>query len=80
MLNVEPSNLSARKYKKQLLDTGLDASKKLGHKGGEYLGNKIADVITKSNDDNIEKQEPVEEIIIPPENREDILNNLRKVL
>ena len=80
LLNVEPSHLSARKYKKQLLDTGLDASKKLGHKGGEYLGNKIADVITKSNDDNIEKQEPVEEIILPPGKREDILNNLRKVL
>ena len=33
-----------------------------------------------SNDDNIEKQEPAEEIIIPPEKREEILNKLRKVL
>ena len=53
----------ARKYKK-LLDTGLDAvktaSKKVVHKAGEYLGNKITDAVTKSNDDNIEKQEPVE--------------------
>ena len=42
----------ARKYKKQLLDAGLEASKKEVHKTGEYLGNKIADVVTKSNEDN----------------------------
>ena len=41
--------------------------KKIDHKAGELLGNKIADVVTKSSDDNIEKHEPVEEIIIPPE-------------
>ena len=73
----------ARKYKKQLLDTGLDAvksaSKKVIHKAGEFIGNKIADAVTKSNDDNIEKQEPVEEIIIPPEKRDETLNKLRKV-
>ena len=56
--------LFATKYKKQLLDTGLNASKKAVHKAGEFLGNKIADAVTKSNDDNIVKQEPVEEIII----------------
>ena len=50
----------ARKYKKQLMDKGLDASKKVVYKAGKYLGNKIAAAITKSNDDNIEKQEPVE--------------------
>ena len=42
----------ARKYKKQVLDTGLDAvkagSKKVVHKAGEYIGNKIADAVTKS--------------------------------
>ena len=62
------------------MDKGLDSSKKVVHKGGKYLGNKIADAITKSNDDNIEKQEPVEEITIPLEKREEILNKLRKVL
>ena len=36
--------------------------------------------MTKSNDNSIEKQEPVEEILIPPEKREAILNKLRKVL
>ena len=38
----------ARKYKKQLLDTGLDASKKLVHKAGEFLGNKIADTVSQT--------------------------------
>ena len=53
--------------------------KKVVHKTGEYLGNKIPYVITKSSD-NIEKQEAVGEIIIPPEKREGILKILRKVL
>ena len=62
------------------MDKGLDASKKVVHKADEFIGNKIADAITKSNDDNIEEQEPVEEIIVPREKREEILNKLRKVL
>ena len=70
--------------KKQLLDTGLDAvknaSKKVVHKAGEFLRNKTADAVTNSKDDNTVKQEPVEEIIIPPEKRDEILNKLRKVL
>ena len=41
----------ARKYKKQLLDTGLDSlktiSKKVVHKAGDFLGNKIANAVTK---------------------------------
>ena len=67
----------ARKYKKQLLDTGLYDSKKVVHKADEFIGNKIADAVSKSNNDNIEKQE---EIIIPPETRDEILNKLRKAL
>ena len=66
----------ARKYKKQL----SDASNKVVHKAGEFMGNKIADAVTKLNNDNIEKQKPVEEIIIPPRKRDEILNKLRKVL
>ena len=73
-----------RKYKKQLLDTGLDslktASKKVVHKAGEFMGNESADAVTKSNDDNFVKKELVEEVIIPPEKRGEILNKLRKVL
>ena len=70
--------MSAKKYKKQLLNTGLYASKKEHHKAGKRLKNKIADAVTKSNDDNIEKKRPVEEIIIPPGKREEILNNQEK--
>ena len=74
----------ARKYKKQLLDTRPDtvkpASKKVVHKAGEFTGNKIADAATKSNDYKIVKQVPVEEITIPPENKDEISNKLRRVL
>ena len=70
--------------KKQLLNTGLDSLKtafrKEVHKAGEFIGNKIADTVTKSNDDETVKQEPVEEIVIPPEKIDKILNKLRKVL
>ena len=52
-----------RKYKKQLLDTGLNVSKTVVHKEGEYLQNKTVEAVTKSNNDNIVKQEPVEEMI-----------------
>ena len=55
---------SARKYRKQLWQKELDATKKKVHKAGEYLGNKIADAATKSNNVNIEMQEPIEEISI----------------
>ena len=49
-----------RKYKKQLLDTGVDTSKEIVHKAGEFFRNKIADSVTKSNEDNTEKEELVE--------------------
>ena len=74
----------SRKYKKQLLDTVPDAvktaSKNVVHKASEFTGNKITDAVSKSYGDNIEKQEPVEEIIIPAEKRDEILNKLRKLL
>ena len=57
------------------MNKGLDAPKKLVHKASEFIGNKIADAVTKPNDDNIEKKQPVEEIIIPPRKREEILKN-----
>ena len=43
------------------------------------MGNKIADALIKSNDDKIMKQETVEEIVIPPEKREEILSKFRRV-
>ena len=76
-------NLS-NKYKKQLLNTGLDsskfASKKVVHKTGEFLGNKITDAVTKSNLrklDKIGKTKPVEEIIIPSEKREKNIKQIK---
>ena len=64
----------ARKYIKQLLDTRLDslktASKKLIHKAGEFLGNKIEDAVTKpSLWKNCETWKNVEEIVIPTEKK-----------
>ena len=50
------------------LDAVKTAPKSVVHKAGEFLGNKVPDEVTKSCNDNIEKQEPVEEIIVPPEN------------
>ena len=50
----------AKRYKKQILNKGLDVSKKVAHITDEFIGNKIAYAVTKSNGDNIEKQEPAE--------------------
>ena len=62
------------------LDTGLDslknASKKVIRKAVEFIGNKNAVAVTKSNDEKVVKS--AEEIIIPPE--VEILNKLRQVL
>ena len=67
------------KYKKQLLDTGLDAletaSKKAIHKAAE--GSKIADKIVKPKHVTDENSRNVEEIVVPTEKREEILHKLR---
>ena len=67
-------------YKKQLLDTGLDGSKKVVHKADKCLGNKIEDTVIKSNDDKIKKQEPVQEITNSPEKLEEVLNKWKKII
>ena len=53
------------------LDAGNATSKKVVHKAGNIA--EIADAVTKSNDDNIVKQELVEEIIIPLEKKKSII-------
>ena len=84
--NVKGYSFSSftRKYKKQLLDTGLDslktAFKKAVHKTDEFFRNKIAEAVTNSYDDKIAKTKLFEEIIIPPEEREEILNGSRQAL
>ena len=77
----------SHKYRKQLLEVvtekGLDALKssstKLVHKT-QFIGNKIADEIVKPKPVLDENSRNTEEIIIPPEKREEILNKLRQVL
>ena len=72
------------------MDTGFEslktASKKVVHKTGKFLGSNVADTVKKyvadtlkDSNNKILKQEPVEEVIIPPEKTE-ILNKLRQVL
>ena len=62
------------------MDKRLNPFKELVHKTRKFLGHKIADGVTNSNNDNNKKQKTIKEIIIPPEKREEILNKLRKVL
>ena len=70
------------------MDTGLEslktASKKVVHKACAFLGNKIEDALTKWNNDKIVKLDEgsrnVEEIIILPEKRKELLSELRQVL
>ena len=83
LLNVEPSNLVFLKTYSTEFDALKPASKKV-HKAaeakGEIIGKKISDKIVKPKpvyDDNLKDSE---EIIIPPEKREEILNKLKQVL
>ena len=70
------------------MDTRLhslkNASKKVVHKEGEFLGNKNADEVTKWTDGKIVNSDEnlgnVEEIVIPPEKRDEKLMELRKAL
>ena len=70
------------------MDTGVGslktASKEVVHKAAEFLGNNTADAVTQSKDDKTVKTDKnprnVEAIIILLEKRDEILNNLRRVL
>ena len=76
------------KYRKDLSDTGLQtlktASKKVVYKAveatGEFIGNKIPDKIVKQKAVIDENSRNIEEIIVPPEKREEILNELGQLL
>ena len=74
----------SNKYRKQLLDTGLDALLAVVHKADEaideFIGNKIADKIVKQKPVIDKNSRNAEEIIILTEKREEILNELRQVL
>ena len=68
----------------ELLDTRLDslktAPKNIVHKAGQVLENKPEDAVTKSNDDKIMKQEPVDKTVLPLNKRDEILDKLTKIL
>ena len=68
--------------------TGIDAAKttskrivlKTAEATGDLIGNKIADKITsigKPKEKEKEKPKEIEEIYIPPEKRQQIINDLR---
>ena len=82
----------SNKYGKQLSDTanktGLDALKTASQKvvqkaaeaTGEIILNKITDKIVKPKFLPAENLRSVEKIVIPPEKRQEILNELKQVL
>ena len=77
----------ASKYRKQLLGTILDALKtapktvvhKAANAAGEFIKDKITNKFVKTKPVIDENPRNVEKIIIPPGNREEILNELRQV-
>ena len=82
------------KYGRKIFDKSIDAGKdfakiagkKVLHKSaeatGEIIGNKVADRITRSSRNKVQKEderiiEETQEIYIPPEKREQIIRDLR---
>ena len=67
-----------------ILNALKTAPKKVVHKiaeaTGEFIGNKITDKIMEPNPVPEENSRNFEEMIIPPEKREELLNELRQVL
>ena len=83
-----------KKYGKKILDNSLSAGKnfakiaskkvltKSAEATGDFIGNKIADRITKNTRNEEQKEddrimEETQEILIPPEKREQIIKNLK---
>ena len=77
------------KYGKKLMDTakktGIDAAKsaskrlvrKTAEATGDLIGNKIANKITSIGKPKEKKPKKIEEIFIPPEKRQQIIDGLR---
>ena len=77
------------KYGKKLMDTatktGIDAAEttskrivqKTAEATGDLIGNKIADKITSIGKRKENETKQIEEIYIPPEKRQQIINDLR---
>ena len=78
--NVLDNSLSARKDFAKI--TGKKVLTKSAEATGDMIGNKIADRITKSTRNKDEKEddriiEETQELIIPPEKREQIIKDLK---
>ena len=84
------SNKYGRKIFDKSMDAGKDFAKIAGKKvltksaeaTGDLIGNKIADRITKSTRNKAQKEddrlmEETQEILIPPEKREQIIRDLK---
>ena len=73
----------ARKYKKKTVigyRTSVKTAPKKVHNTGAFLGSKIAEKIGNPKHMIDESLRNVKEIIIPPEKKEEILNELKQVL
>ena len=88
--NIDVSNKYGRKTLDKSMDASKDfakiAGKKVLHKSaettGEMISNKVADRITKSSRNKAQKEddrimEETQEILIPPEKREQIIRDLK---
>ena len=88
--SIDVGKSMKKKYGKKILDTSKDFAKIAGKKvltksaeaTGDLIGNKIADRITKSSRNKDKKEddrimEETQELIIPPEKREQIIKDLK---
>ena len=88
--SIDVSNKYGRKILDKSMDASKDfakiAGKKVLHKSaeatGEMIGNKVADRITKSSRNKAQKEddrimEGTQEILIPPEKREQVIRDLK---
>ena len=92
--SIDVGKIMSNKYSRKILDKSVDAGKdfakiageKVLHKSaeaaGEMIGNKIADRITISSRNKVQKEddrimEETQEIYIPPEKREQIIRDLK---
>ena len=91
--SIDVGKSMKKKYGKKKIDKSMDAGKdfakiagKKVHKSaeatGDLIGNKIADRITKSTRNKEQKEdhrimEETQEILIPPEKREQIIRDLK---
>ena len=84
------SNKYGRKLLDKSIDVGKDFAKTAGKKAlhksaeatGEMIGNKVADIITKKPRNKMQKEddrimEETQELVIPPEKREQIIRDLK---